>query len=160
RFDFKGNLVHATQQVAKALERAPDWSELPVTTEELLHSPAASALDTEIFSFFSEYDALNRMVAKRFSDGSEVRPSYNETGLVQRVELVAHDGERTTTLRDVEYNARGQRVRVMFGNGVEAQYDYDAETFRLQRQRATRDDGIVIQDVRYTYDPVGNIVAS
>jgi RHS repeat-associated protein len=45
------------------------------------------------------------------------------------------------------------------GNGTVTTYEYDARTFRLARLRLVRDaDSAVLQDLRYTYDPSGNVM--
>ncbi|XYH97110.1 RHS repeat domain-containing protein [Sorangium sp. So ce1128] len=60
---------------------------------------------------------------------------------------------------DIAYNARGQRERIEYGNGVATDYTYDPLTFRLRRIRTVRASGnAVLQDLGYTHDPVGNIV--
>ena len=46
----------------------------------------------------------------------------------------------------------------MFGNNTVTTYTYDPKTFRLLRLFTTRNSGTgLLQDLNYTYDPVGNI---
>src|SRR5690606_25740126 len=68
-------------------------------------------------------------------------------------------------VEDIEYDAKGQRRRIVYGAGASPQsrvvtdYAYDPLTFRLRRLRTVRtSDDAVLQDLTYTYDPVGNIV--
>ncbi len=64
----------------------------------------------------------------------------------------------TTFVSGFDYDARGQRQRCVHGNGTVTTYAYDPRTFRLVRLRLVREaDAAVLQDLRYTYDPVGNI---
>ena len=65
--------------------------------------------------------------------------------------------ERTTAIRAIRYNEKGQRERIEYGNGSTTTYEYDPETFRLLRLRTTKDGGAVLQDLQYAYDPTGNI---
>ena len=59
---------------------------------------------------------------------------------------------------NIDYNAKGQRVLLQYGKGSETRYDYEPDTFRLQRLKTTRtSDSALLQDLNYTYDPVGNI---
>jgi hypothetical protein len=61
----------------------------------------------------------------------------------------------------VRYNPRAQRELVTHGNGVTIQYDYDKKTFRLIKLQSTRERGgrtEKLQDLRYTYDPVGDLL--
>lgn len=76
------------------------------------------------------------------------------------------------TIEEIRYNAKGQKEFVKLGNGTLTQYDYDAQTFRLRQTRTTRSadatdfprrrsnltDSNIVQQLLYTYDPVGNIV--
>jgi RHS repeat-associated protein len=56
------------------------------------------------------------------------------------------------------YDAKGQRHEARLGCGATARAAYDPLSFRLARQWAERDaDGARVQDVAYTYDPVGNV---
>jgi hypothetical protein len=59
-------------------------------------------------------------------------------------------------VNDIDYNAKGQRTLIEYGNRVTTSYDYDPETFRLTQLQTMRS-GTALQDLRYTYDPVGNI---
>ena len=50
------------------------------------------------------------------------------------------------------------RITDAHGNGTTTTYAYDPETFRLVRLETVRDsDDEVLQNLAYTYDPVGNI---
>ena len=69
----------------------------------------------------------------------------------------------------INYNAKCQRTICRYANGLTTTYAYDDRTFRLMRLKTTRKaiergrsakifkDPGTIQDLRYTYDPVGNI---
>jgi YD repeat-containing protein len=87
----------------------------------------------------------------------------------------APDGERQWTpfVSNIDYDAKGQRLLIAYGNGVVTTYTYDKETFRLASLLTTRPPaagrndcpdppladwpGCQVQDLRYTYDPAGNI---
>jgi hypothetical protein len=70
---------------------------------------------------------------------------------------------------NIDYNAKGQRIFIRYANGAETTYEYDRQTFRLIHLKTTRapgqngltsqifKDSAVVQDLHYTYDPVGNI---
>ena len=65
----------------------------------------------------------------------------------------------TTFVTDIDYNAKGQRELIEYGNGVRTTYDYDPLTFRLIDLKTTRDSDGDLQDLCYTYDPAGNITS-
>jgi hypothetical protein len=63
---------------------------------------------------------------------------------------------------NIDYNAKGQRTKIELGNGVHSDYVHDELTLRLLNLTTTRPDTFAaaertVQDLRYTYDPVGNI---
>ncbi|MFO0761441.1 MAG: RHS repeat-associated core domain-containing protein [Byssovorax sp.] len=104
-------------------------------------------------------DALNRPVSLTAPDASEVRPGYNEAGLLEQVDVRIRGAEAWTSfVDDIDYDAKGQREKIVYGNGTATTYTYDPQTFRLKRLRTVRDsDSAVLQNLSYTYDPVGNI---
>ncbi|MGK4001479.1 hypothetical protein WMF31_02565 [Sorangium sp. So ce1036] len=121
---------------------------------------AEPLLELESFGTQTAYDALNRPTSVTAPDASEVKPAYNEAGLLERVEArVRGAAAWTTFVDDIDYDAKGQRERIEYGNGTFTVYTYDPLTFRLARLKTTRSaDGAVLQNLRYVHDPVGNIV--
>ncbi|MCI5225039.1 MAG: toxin, partial [Candidatus Electrothrix sp. AR4] len=191
-YDFKGNLMRSSRQLRKNYTDTADWQQ--------------PDLEEEIFRSRSWYDALNRPVQliAPHSDQGEIRfdiirPGYNEANLLERVDVwsqqtVEPDGlldPGTATLHavtNIDYDAKGQRQRIEYGNGAITRYQYDEETYRLIRLLTTRgqhdleeactavdeagnrtcedppavcgklaDNRCVLQDLRYSYDPAGNI---
>lgn len=156
-FDFKGNLLRSRRRLAASYDQLVDWSADPV-------------LETEAYSSSTAYDALNRVVQSvpPHSDAegtviSALQPSYNETNLVQQVHAwldrtAVPDfllDTATADLRpvaDLDYDAKGQRTVIEYGNGARTTYTYDRLTYRLARLVTGE-----VQDLRYTYDAVGNV---
>ncbi|MFN0171584.1 MAG: RHS repeat-associated core domain-containing protein [Bryobacteraceae bacterium] len=178
RHDFKGNLLEAQRTLASTYQ-APviDWS---------AGSPT-NGLESETFTQLTEYDALNRTTRQynwhKVMPDSRVavyEPRYNARGLLVGEDLVIRatkkpngyeGGQRTTAIVAIAYDAKGQKERIEYGNRTTTRYHYDPETFRLQQLRTTRpgynprfpehrsglSDDRVLQQLSYTYDPVGNI---
>jgi RHS repeat-associated protein len=154
-YDFKGNLRRNSRQVARDYRNIPDWSHL---------SP--SALEREIFQSFTAYDALNRpieMVAPHSNQPgtklNTIRPAYNETSLLDRVEAnLDGAGFATPFVTHIEYDAKGQRARIEYGNRAATTHTYDPLTFRLIHLH-TKSQDRSYQDLHYTFDPAGNIVS-
>lgn len=142
-YDFKGNLLRTSRRLAAQFATEPDWSE-DVPLEE------------RTFTVETRYDALDRPIDVVSPDGSRTAYTYNEANLLDRVEVNAADGERLASVTEIRYDAKGQRARVGYGNGVRATYEYDPLTSRLVRLRTSREDD-ALQDLSYTHDPVGNI---
>jgi RHS repeat-associated protein len=168
-YDFKGNLVRGTRRLLSDHRSEADWPEESDPATDTL-------LETEAFTGATVYDALNRPIQEVAPHSnrpgttvSVTRPGYNEAGLLERVGAWLDQPEEPTAPLDpasatqhivgnIDYNARGQRVLVEYGNGVRTTYDYDPRTFRL-RGLTTRRGGDLLQDLTYDHDPVGNITS-
>ncbi|MGP4024350.1 SpvB/TcaC N-terminal domain-containing protein [Actinomadura sp. 3N407] len=164
-YDFKGNLLRSRRQLAANFKTALDWSgDVP--------------LDTTVFTTATRRDALNRTTELTAPDNSVVRLRYNEANLLDAVyanlQGAQQDGQPVWTpfVRNIDYDAKGQRSAVEFGNGATTTYTYDPLTFRLVHLLTRRDEvafsddcppsagspGCQIQNLHYTYDASGNIV--
>jgi RHS repeat-associated protein len=149
-YDFKGNSLQSRREVAQAYKDIPDWS---------------GAVQTDgSFTSYTTYDALNRPVTLISPDGSITRPTFNEANLLEHLEAnLRGAATRTTFIDDIDYNAKGQRILIQYhltgtNQYAETKYTYDPETFRLMRLLTTRPSAPkTVQDLNYTYDPVGNI---
>jgi RHS repeat-associated protein len=153
-FDFKGNLLLGTRQLVSDYKQTPDWAGDP-------------ALEQEVFSSRTVFDALNRAVALTTPDGSISRPVFNEANLLERLSVNLRGAESATPfVTNIDYNAKRQRVLIQYGmleahghSKVRTDYSYDPETFRLARLLTTRSGDTRLQDLNYSYDPVGNITS-
>jgi RHS repeat-associated protein len=88
-------------------------------------------------------------------------PVFNEANLLEQMNVNLR-GASTTTLfvTNIDYNAKGQRTLIEYGNGAQTAYGYDPENFRLTELKTTRaSDKAILQDLSYSYDPVGNITS-
>ncbi|OQW61978.1 MAG: hypothetical protein BVN28_05985 [Nitrospira sp. ST-bin4] len=178
RIDLSGKPAHITRRLIK-----PDAD----GTTGLLGWPASNRenlLDAETFHQITEYDALGRMT-KHFNwhrlnvpRMAIYQPRYNRRGLLESEALLVrasnYSADTTNAARaitSITYNAKGQKEQLTLGNGTLTQYDYDPLTFRLRQLRTSRPANAddfpqlrsnltnpnIIQQLLYTYDPVGNI---
>jgi RHS repeat-associated protein len=192
-YDFKGNSLRASRRLAREFKRALDWS--PVDTAlpagaagtfnpALLQAALAPRLEADTFTSGTTYDALNRAVTLTTPHTpamrpSVIRPAYNEAGLLDRVDVNLRGASTggqpvwTAFVANLDYNARGQRLRVDHGNGASTLYAYDPLTLRLVHLLTRRSavvfpgdcpqpseagwPGCQVQNLGYTYDPVGNL---
>lgn len=177
-YDFKGNLRRRQRRLAQEYRTALDWS-------------GAVSLQVETYTSRTRYDALNRpsqLIAPHSDQPGAtvnvIQPIYNQANLLEQVHgwlnenaapagLLDPASANLHAVTDVDYDAKGQRMLIAYGNGVVTTYDYDPLTFRLvhllTRRRAADfpDDcpqsppagwpGCQVQNLHYTYDPVGNI---
>jgi len=177
-YDFKGNLLLTQRQLAQDYKNTLDWS-------------GAVPLEPEIYTSRSRFDALNRpiqMIAPHSDQPGAginvIQSIFNEANLLEQVHVwfnqaaepaawLDHATADLHAVTDIDYNSKGQRVLIDYGNGVRTTYQYDPLTFRLMRLLTRRDAGTFpndcpdppppgwpgcqVQNLRYTYDPAGNI---
>ena len=178
-YDFKGNLLGSTRQLVSNYTAIPDW---------LLNPP----LDNERFGDRTHFDALNRpiqSIAPRNLGRSKfnvIQPVFNEANLLERIDVWLERASEPAGLLDpnstapsavgvanIDYDAKGQRLRINYKNNASTEYTYDPLTFRLTQLLTRRDantfpgddphppivgwQGKQVQNLHYTYDPVGNI---
>lgn len=149
-YDFKGHPLSTTRRLLSDYKGLANW------TEAVLES----ALEAEAFSFVTETDALGRVIRQEMPDGSEVRPGYGLGGMLQsQSATLAGPEEAATFIQDIDYNEKGQRSRIVYGNGVRTTYEYDPETFRLRRLQSRRGNDSLLQDLHYVYDAAANITS-
>lgn len=162
--DFKGNLLRSARQLIKDYKATADWSQNP-----------PPVLETEFFASSTRYDALNRpiqMVAPHSNQANTkinvIRPGYNAANLLERMDawlgqtaepsaLLNPSSANLHAVTNIDYDAKGQRTRIEYGNGALTEYAYDDQTFRLIHLKTSRARSSVYQDLFYTYDPAGNI---
>ena len=160
KYDFKGNLLDGSRQLTDEYRPEVDWLIPPNLAET--------------FTSQTEYDGLNRPILLRSPHTSTMTPSvtrtqYNEAGLLERIDVEVRGAASVSYVTNIDYNEKGQRTRIEYGNGAITTYKYDRDTFRLINLKTVRPGGrngqwsqllisqTVIQDLVYTYDPVGNI---
>jgi RHS repeat-associated protein len=189
-YDFKGNLLRSTRRLVRDYRAVADW---------LLDPP----LEAETFEGGTRYDALNRPVQSIAPHSSLARakyhiiqPVFNEANLLERVDVWLERTAEPGALLDpgaeapapvgvasVEYDAKGQRLRLEYKNGAVTRYRYDPDTFRLVHLYARRGAAFTadcdnpapppptiaapdrppqgracgLQNLHYTYDPAGNV---
>jgi RHS repeat-associated protein len=162
-YDFKGNLIYSQRRFASDYKTILDWS-------------AAVLLEGETYTSRTRYDALNRptqLIAPHSDQGgvtvSVIQPIYNEANLLKQLHAWLNQNTEPTRWLDpntadlhavthADYNAKGQQELIEYGNGVSTKYEYDGQRFHLIHMKTTRAaDHATLQDLRYTYDPAGNI---
>src|ERR1051326_2164556 len=167
-YDFKGNLQNTTLVLTSDYQNDIDWN-------------AGPALETEVFSAETDYDALSRPTRAVAPNSNAALahvsvPSYNEAGKLQTMDVYLRGAAVATRfVSNIDYNEKGQRERIDYANGTSTVCKYDALTLRLialitarnvdpeifwddpSKLAAPADANDVLQYLRYTWDPVGNV---
>jgi RHS repeat-associated protein len=162
--DFKGNATLAERRLAKEYKQLVDWKVLEsLTSVAAIEAAAESLLEKEIFASSSETDALGRPITITLPDQSVFKPVYNEANVLDALQVkIKGSSTFTTFLESQDHDAKGQRQFAKYGNGAITRYFYDATTFRLTNlltKAETDTDAQSLQNIFYTFDPAGNIVA-
>jgi RHS repeat-associated protein len=178
KYDFKGNLLRSQRQLTQTYKVTVDWS-------------STVSLEPETYTSRTRYDALNRptqLIAPHSDQAGTtiniIQPIYNEASLLEQVDAWLNRNaepagwlDPTTAdlhaVTDIDYDAKGQRTLIDYGNGTRTIYEYDRLTFRLKHLLTRRNaanfpadcpqpspfgwPGCQVQNLHYTYDPVGNI---
>jgi RHS repeat-associated protein len=179
-YDFKGNVLQKIKQViadTEILQTIKDskdggWVTVGCYRVDWTDLNTGILSSTEYQSDM-EYDALNRIKkitypADASSNRKELIPSYNRAGALHHVEF---DGNEY--VKDIAYNAKGQRLLIAYGNGLMTRYSYNSKTFRLTRLKTegytysgsdyehtyAYNSGSTKQDFAYIYDKAGNILS-
>ena len=147
-YDFKGNLLKSTRRLLDDYKNQVNWKESP-------------ELEDADFTTRNTYDALNRIVSLTTPDASTARPQFNEANLLKSIAVnIRGASEPTPFVNYLNYNAKGQREIIDYGNGSYTHYSYDPLTFRLIHLLTRRkEDQARLQDLHYAFDPVGNITS-
>lgn len=140
-YDFNDHAITTTRRLFKKYKEVANWRGSNLQTD----------LELESYTFTSETDALKRTTRQTAPDGSITTFLYNGAGLLNSATI----GD-TTYIKEIGYNEKGQRNKIIYGNDVVTRFYYDKETFKLTRL-VTKQQNKALQDWRYTYDPAGNI---
>lgn len=150
-FGLTGAVLEQTRHFLKALD-SPDWPEL-VAERDALVEPGAGAISQTVVNPLGE--AIQQIDAK----GNQQFFSQALGGTLREVRLqLKNDTAPKTLVSALQYNAQGQTEQETAGNGVLTTLQYDCEDGRLTRLQARRGND-VLQDLRYAYDPVGNVLS-
>lgn len=120
-------------------------------------------LDAETYTTLSTADSSGVMLTTTDAKGNLQRVAYDVAGLLSGSWLTMKGGKEQVIVQSLTYSAAGQKLREVHGNGVVTTYTYEVKTQRLTGIKTERPAGHasgarLLQDLRYEYDPVGNIL--
>ncbi|MCT7952699.1 hypothetical protein NG798_23140 [Ancylothrix sp. C2] len=114
-------------------------------------------LQATVYKTETKYDASGRAIEEIDTDGNIHHPTYYLSGTLAQLQVThARETQPTTYVNSIDYNSKGQRTQIVYGNGVTTSYEYERTTLRLTRILTKRENEL-LQDLNYTYDAVGNI---
>jgi insecticidal toxin complex protein TccC len=160
--DGGGSLFHDTYglhaQVAQQTRRfrqagaALDWPRPEAQREQ--------RLETETFQTSVGFNALGERLHHTDAKGNRFDYAYGIDGQPASIAVTPRGGVRTQVLGERRYNADGQVLGERAGNGVVRAMHYREFDGRLRQMTAhvPAQPGAALQDLRYAYDSVGNVV--
>lgn len=151
-YDFKGQPKSTIRRLFAKYKEVSNWTDDNIKDENLDNN-----LEIKKFEFTTETDALGRISKQSAPDYSVIAPSYNEAGLLNSEKVIHPDLVESEYIKNIDYNEKGQRNKIIYGNNVITDYQYDNETFRLISLTTKRTDNSLLQELHYSYDAVGNI---
>ncbi|CAI8763021.1 RHS repeat protein [Kosakonia quasisacchari] len=121
-------------------------------------------LEAEIYITLTTSDATGAVLSTTDAAGHQQRMAYDVAGMMSCSWLTVKGGTEQIIVKSLTYSAAGQKLREEHGNGVVTTYLYEPETQRLAGIKTARPEGHVsgakvLQDLRYEYDPVGNVLS-
>jgi hypothetical protein len=150
-WDFKGNELLVERQFAKDYKSVVDW----MTT-------SAVELELEVYPTRRTFDALNRVITIQSPDKSMVSNAFNKGGLLHSVSAnLKGDPKPTPFVVSSQYDAHCRLVAQTAGNNTITTNAFDLLTQRLVNRTVVRQDAsrqTDVQNLTYTYDPVGNVI--
>ncbi|WP_067703062.1 RHS repeat-associated core domain-containing protein [Erwinia sp. ErVv1] len=121
-------------------------------------------LDDRSYSTLTRADATGSTLIATDASGNQQRVVYDIAGLLSGSWLTIRNEPEQVIVKSLTWSAAGQKLREEHGNGVVTLYRYEPETQRLTGIKTERPAGHhsgrkVLQDLRYQYDPVGNVLS-
>lgn len=152
RYSLQGDLQETTRQLTADYKDSINWA-------------ADVPLEPDIYKTQFSYNALRQLVSETTPDGSVTVNTYNQAGLLAQVAVTFKDGTTQDIIKQIQYDANSKRLVVFFANGVTSTHVYENTTLRLLKLSSARSGAdatgkardTVLQDISYTYDPVGNV---
>ncbi|MCT8347277.1 toxin [Photorhabdus temperata] len=123
-----------------------------------------NVLTNEIYTTQSTCDSTGALLTQTDAKGNKQRLAYDVAGQLKASWLTVKNQNEQIIIKSLTYSAAGQKLREEHGNNVITEYTYEPQTQRLigittQRTNNGKPEAKKLQDLRYKYDPVGNIIS-
>lgn len=116
--------------------------------------------ETDGYITHSRFNPTGELRSQTDARRNEQQFHQSLDGALRAVDLRLNDTlESLPIVRAITYNAHGQVEQEVAGNGVITTLEYDPKDGRLRRLLSRLANNAALQDMRYTYDPVGNVLS-
>ncbi|WP_235664448.1 RHS repeat-associated core domain-containing protein [Pseudomonas coronafaciens] len=149
-YSLHGSVLSETRHFMLAAEAA-DWPSAEPDRNELLEPAGLQTCRV--------FNAQGEVLTQTDASGNSQLSTHNLAGQLHSTDLILNDSMHARTLVSaIRYNAFNQVEQETAGNGVVSLYAYDQQDGRLIGLSAISADGTLLQQLNYSYDPVGNIL--
>lgn len=148
---LSGTVVGGAQQFLVSAEALPDWPDAEVDRQGLL--------ETTTYTTTTMADARGAPLSQTDAAGHQKGWRYDVNGNLRQQTLTLAGGNQQMLLESVTWDAMGQVMEEVAGNGVTTTYTYEPETQWLSTITAQRADSTVLQLLGYGYDNTGNVIS-
>lgn len=104
------------------------------------------------------FNLLDQPLTITYPTGKVINYTYNQAGLTEKITTLLADSEKVI-IANLDYAPTGAYQKIEFGNGVITENTYDLQQLYRLTHKQTLLGTQKLQDLTYTFDPVGNIVA-
>jgi RHS repeat-associated protein len=118
------------------------------------HDPGHQVGDAVFDERFTT-DSFGRLLRVAYPDGEVVTNTFDAAGQLAQVDG-AGSGWSRSYASAMRYDVFGNRTRIQLGNGDTSVLTFDPARVRLTSLVTTLASSTKVQDLHYTYDPVGN----
>ncbi|HGJ5890274.1 MAG TPA: RHS repeat domain-containing protein [Arsenophonus apicola] len=120
-------------------------------------------LSPAVYTNHYSVDASGAILTSTDAMGNMQRQAYDVAGMLMASWLTLKAGSEQVIVKSLTYAANGQKLREEHGNGIVTSYIYEPQTQRLiniktERPASHPAGAKILQDLRYEYDPVGNVL--
>ena len=164
RFSYADSGADADHNLrGQLLELVDPSGTLNFSSYGLLGQPLAEtrtfAGNSDTFTSHHLFSPLGSLLAHTDAGGHQQLSHYDLAGQLNQVSLqLAGATSSEPVLREAHYNAAGKLSDQLAGNGVRCSWFYDPADGRLLRLLAQKGQEDPLQDMRYSYDPMGNVL--
>lgn len=106
--------------------------------------------DARTYRTTREHDSLGRLVSRTFPDGDRISYGYNSRALLESIPGI---------VADIDYHPSGAVASIAYGSGVLTDYSFDPRGRLIGLRTTPPAAGTPLQDLGYTFDGVGNVIA-
>jgi RHS repeat-associated protein len=121
----------------------------------VLEDKTISAMSNDtIFTY--DYQSNITSITDSYSNLTEY--TYNSAGRIENIDYTPNGGSSQGIIDNFDYSSLGQITEQEQSNGVTITNTYNQNELYRLNQKVTTDGITIFQDIRYLYDPVGNIL--